>query len=228
MPESLPVLFFGDLFAARVATVGLNPSDQEYTDGKGILLTGEQQRFATLGSLAAADRTSLTDTQCDVAIDLMRRYFDDGKPEYGPYFRHLHHLLGAFGASLADGTATHLDLVQEATQPTWSDLRRTDPVQHMRLLAADLPFLEWQIRSFSFEAVICTGKTASEHVRAQLDVRIRETGTLALINWWVGSADVDGGRIGVAGWNKPLHQATGLGTTGERELGILLRRKLGL
>lgn len=225
---SLPVLFFGDLFAARIATVGLNPSDQEYTDAQGVLLGGDQQRFATLESLGAADRASLTDAQCDEAIDWMKRYFDAGKPEYGAYFRHLHHLLGGIGASLADGTAVHLDLVQEATLPTWSDLRKTDPARHMRLLVADLPFLEWQIRTFPFDAVICTGRTVWDHVRAMLDVTVEESGTMAHVTWWTGSADLDGRRVGIAGWNKPLHRATGLGSDPERKLGQVIHEMLEL
>jgi hypothetical protein len=42
VPGSLPVLFFGDLFSARVATVGLNPSNQEYTTRDGAMLTGSR------------------------------------------------------------------------------------------------------------------------------------------------------------------------------------------
>lgn len=68
VPGSLPILFFGDLASARIATVGLNPSDQEYTDGNGELLTRSRQRFATLASLGAADRASLDSAQCDEAI----------------------------------------------------------------------------------------------------------------------------------------------------------------
>jgi hypothetical protein len=40
VPGSLPVLFFGDALHARLLTVGLNPSDQEYVDAKGIELDG--------------------------------------------------------------------------------------------------------------------------------------------------------------------------------------------
>jgi hypothetical protein len=44
-------VFFGDLFRADVATVGLNPSDQEYLSKAGEMLAGRAQRFATLASL---------------------------------------------------------------------------------------------------------------------------------------------------------------------------------
>jgi len=227
VPGSLPVLFFGDLFSARIVTVGLNPSDQEYTDGNGQLLAVSRQRFATLDSLGATDRSNLDNEQCDEAIEWMHRYFDQNKPVYR-WFAPLQRLVDGLGASFTDGTAAHLDLVQEATDPTWSALGRTDGTEQVRLLAKDLPFLEWQIRTFPIQAVICAGKTVSTHVQRRLDVDIHETGTLALIRWWVGSASVDGRRVGFAGWNIPLQRATGLGAAGEQELGTLLRQKLGL
>jgi len=234
VPGSLPILFFGDLAAARIATVGLNPSDQEYTDGNqeytdgnGELLTRSRQRFATLASLGATDRPSLDDEQCDEAIEWMHRYFDVGRPVYR-WFAPVQRLVEGLGASLTGGTAAHLDLVQEATDPTWSSLGKVDGAEQARLLAQDLPFLEWQIRTFPVRVVICAGKTVSNHVRHRLDVHIDETGTLALTKWWVGSASVDGRRVGFAGWNIPLQRATGLGAAGERELGMLLKQRLGL
>src|SRR4051812_46832848 len=72
---SLPVLFFGDLFSARVATVGLNPSDQEFLDRSGEELEGTSRRFESLRSLGALDRESLEVGQCERAIATMRRYY---------------------------------------------------------------------------------------------------------------------------------------------------------
>jgi hypothetical protein len=225
VPGTLPVLFFGDLFQAEVATVGLNPSDQEYLTKAGQMLAGPAQRFATLASLAATDRASLTDAQCDEAIEWMRDYYDAGKPVYGSWFNALSRVVDGFGASFRERTAAHLDLVQESTSPVWSEL---PPAERDALLEQDLPFLAWEIRTFEIKAVICTAKTVSVHVRNELSVDVDEEGTLARIKWWVGHADVDGRPVGFAGWNYPLARATGLGAAGERELGQLLAAKLGL
>jgi hypothetical protein len=218
------VLFFGDIFSAKVATVGLNPSDKEYTDPHGGLLSGSAQRFATLTSLGASDRSSLSDEQCDEAVRCMQAYHDTGNPVYR-WFAPLERLLSGLGVSLGGRTAGHLDLVQEATSPTWSMLAKDE---RDRLLAADLPFLEWQIRTFPLMAVICTGRSASEHVRRVLNVPIEETGVMARIKWWTGHAVLDGRRVGFAGWNIPLQRPTGLGAVGERTLGQLLGERLGL
>lgn len=98
VPQSLPVLFFGDLFTAHVATVGLNPSDREYLDRHGIELDGAARRFETLTSLRAADRSFVTDKQCDHAIQTMRMYYRPGKPIY-TWFRSLDRVARAMGSN---------------------------------------------------------------------------------------------------------------------------------
>ena len=89
MTGSLPVLFFGDVLTAKAASVGLNPSKQEYLDPSGQELTGDKRRFETLGSLGCHDRSSLDEERCERAIAAMRAYFQRGKPVYG-WFRRLH------------------------------------------------------------------------------------------------------------------------------------------
>ncbi len=225
VPGTLPVLFFGDLLSAEVASVGLNPSDQEYLSKGGMMLVGPAQRFATLALLGADDRASLDDDQCAKAIEWMRDYYEPGKPVYGSWFNALSRVIEGFGASLRDRTASHLDLVQEATSPVWSDL---DAAERENLLHQDLPFLEWEIRAFPLRFIICTGKTVSVHVRRQLNVEVEEEGTMARIKWWVGHGEVEGRQVGFGGWNYPLARATGLGRDGERALGELLAKRLGL
>jgi hypothetical protein len=95
------VLFFGDLLEAEVATVGLNPSDQEYLSKGGLMLAGSAQRFATLTSVGATDRASLTEAQCEEAIAWMRDYYAPGKPVYG-WFNEMHgrnHLISSTALS---------------------------------------------------------------------------------------------------------------------------------
>lgn len=221
VPASLPVLFFGDLFSARVATVGLNPSNQEYTTPDGRLLTGAQRRFATLESLGTDDRARLTDAQCDEAIETMRGYFGPTKPVYS-WFNPLARVLNGFGASFTSGSAAHLDLVQEATCPVWSELPEGE---WPALLARDLPFLEWQIRAFPLQAVLCNGRTVGDAVRGRFGVEQRAQGKLERLTWWVGRARLDDREVTFAGWNIPLARATGLGASGEIELGRLLAHR---
>lgn len=219
---STPVLFFGDIFSARVATVGLNPSDQEFLDRNGEPLPESKRRFETLASLNAQSRGSLTDEQCERSIQTMRDYFTEGKPVYG-WFRALERVCQGFGVSQSGGSAVHLDLFQEATTKVWSDL---DPADRQPLLDQDLPFLKWQLQAFPFDAVLCTSKSVSNHVRALFSVKEVETGQLAKMRWWIGRADVGARTLAFAGWNLPLARATGLGAEGEVALGQLLSERL--
>ena len=222
--SSLPVLFFGDGLAARVATIGINPSHREYLDPQGQLLRGRAQRFATLESLGADSRAELTDEQADLAIEIMRSYYDEGKPVYGAYFRHLSHFLRGAGASYADRGAVHLDLVQEATSHVWGEL---DEQQQAGLLRSDVPFLVWQLNSLPrLRAAICAGATVSREFGRRVPVDIREYGRMKRLRWWIGDAHLSERTLPVGGWNYPLDRPTGLGTTGEVKLGELFARRL--
>ena len=154
----------------------------------------------------------------------MRGYFEHGKPIYG-WFRALDRVCRGIGHGFSDGDSAHLDLLQEATDPTWSALAEAD---RRALLATDLPFLEWQIRTFPLDAVICAGKTVSNHVRSRFEIEVIDVGAMARIKWWVGRATLERGDVGFAGWNLPLARPTGLGAAGESALGELIRDKLGL
>lgn len=224
VPGSLPVLFFGDILTARVATVGLNPSDQEYLAADGAMLHGDRQRLATLASLGAGSRLHLTDAQCDSAIETMRKYHAPGKPVYG-WFRPLTRVLAGLGAGYADGSAVHLDLVQEATRPTWSGL---DGEEKEVLRARDAEFLAWQIREFPIDIVLCTSRLVSDLVRDMWGVVPLAGGKLKRLTWWAGRARVDDRVVSFAGWNLPLSRPTGLGADGEVELGRLLASRLGV
>lgn len=225
VPQSLPVLFFGDLFTASVATVGLNPSDQEYTDRHGIELDGLARRFETLTSLGAVDRSSLTDEQCDRAIQTMRTYYRPGKPVY-TWFRPLDRVTRAMGFKYEAGEVVHLDLAQEATCPTWSALSQTSPAEFDALRSADLPFLRWQLETFPLHTVICNGRTVFEEVCRLIGGQKIEESKLQRITWYVGRATLNNRRIGLAGWNLPLARPTGLGVEGEHELGQILTSRL--
>jgi len=225
VPQSLPVLFFGDLFTARVATVGLNPSDQEYIDRRGIELDGAARRFETLTSLRAADRSFLTDEQCHYAIQMMRMYYQPGKPVY-TWFRSLDRVTRAMGFRYEEGEVAHLDLAQEATHPTWSMLSQTSPAEFEALRSTNLPFLRWQLETFPLHTVICNGRTVFAEVCRLIGGQITEEGKLQRITWYVGTATLNSRRIGLAGWNIPLARPTGLGANGEQELGRILTSRL--
>ncbi len=220
---SLPILFFGDALAARLVTLGLNPSDQEYVDGLGAELVGERRRFHTLASLDTAKRDLLTQNQCHRAIEMMRSYFAPGHPVFR-WFRPLARVVEAMGASFIGRTAAHLDLVQESTRPVWSGLTKE---QQTTLLAEDLPFLRWQLGNLPARIVACNGATVLSTVIDMTGAEVVSAGGLKRVRWTVARAWMGTSRaVGVVGWNIPLTRPTGLGAAGERELGALLVSEL--
>jgi hypothetical protein len=197
---------------SRHQTIGINPSLQEYTTPDGTELTGRTRRLETLTSLEAADRGSLTEKQANRAIDTMSRYFEPGKPIYR-WFASLARVMDGFGEPYADGSAAHLDLVQEATTPIWSRLREVDDDAAMELLRRDIEFLSWQIEAFRLQAVICTSKMVLENVIAFTRARVVQQGStvpfdgrqqsgrsnVILFPYWVGTAPEPADRPHSAG-----------------------------
>ncbi len=225
VPASLPVLFFGDLYTARIATIGINPSRQEFLSPSGVELEGSSRRFETLPSVGAPNRGALTEAQARRAVERMRAYYDSGKPVYA-WFNGLIRVVEGMGYSFTERTAAHLDLVQEATDPVWSGLAGVDRGQAAAVLKRDTPFLRWQIETFPLRAVVCTSARVLREVRAMLGAAPVADGAMARVRWSVAVAHTACGPFGVAVWNIPLARPTGLDRNGHRELGELLAARL--
>jgi len=225
VPGSLPVLFFGDLPMAKVATVSLNPSKREYQSAKGEELGGLERRFETLGSLGARDRSGLESWQCNRAISTMRGYFDPGRPVYS-WFNGLSRVLDGMGVPYWRRQAAHLDLVQEATDPTWSQLSAERPEEARALLAEDRGFLRWQIETFPLQVLVCNGRSTFDAVSGLLGAEVVSSDKVARLTWSVAVGQARGRDVGVLGWNLPLARPTGLTSGGQVELGRLFRKHL--
>jgi hypothetical protein len=224
VPGSLPVLFFGDLFNAKIATVGINPSFREYLDRQGSELTGTCRRFETLSSLGAVDRASLTDSQCFRAVATMRSYFQPDKPVYD-WFQPLQFVLRAMDLRYEFGELAHLDLVQEATRPTWSDLMKEEPLEPASPLRSDEAFLRWQLEAFPLRCIVCNGRTPLDAVQRLLGASVQRTGNLERVKWSLGVSTLRGRTVYVTGWNLPLAWS-GVNSQEHIQLGLALTAAL--
>jgi hypothetical protein len=106
---STPVVAFGECRSARVATLGLNPSRQEFLDQNGRELTGADRRFETLRSLGATRLEDAGDSTIRRVFDGCCGYFF--RNPYRRWFDQLENIIRPLGASYYDGSACHLDLV---------------------------------------------------------------------------------------------------------------------
>lgn len=152
VPGSTPVVAFGDPTTAAIATLGLNPSKQEFLDPRGNELDGSMRRFETLKSLGVHSLAEASDAAVARAFDACRQYF-----HRNPYrwFDQLEAVLGQIGGSYYNGSACHLDLVQWATNPTWGRLNKGTKD---RLLAEGVGFLLEQLRLEQVRLLLLNGR----------------------------------------------------------------------
>ena len=143
VPGSTPVISFGDVRTARVATVGINPSVAEFSGG-----------HIPLGQRSVQE----------VLADC-NGYFQ--REPFGGWFNQLEQILKTCGASYYDGSACALDLVQWATDPVWSGLPAPRSRRQKRLLERDAPFLKKQLEeNRNIKLVLANGIRVVDELRA--------------------------------------------------------------
>ncbi|MGH8930030.1 MAG: hypothetical protein ACRDZO_05180 [Egibacteraceae bacterium] len=162
VPGSTPVVAFGDLERADIATLGINPSSQEFLDSSGHLLSGDRRRLATMESLRAQRLVDLTDEQTAQVYEDCAVYFH--RNPYRRFFDKLDEILQkGLARSYYSGSACHLDLVQWATHPVWSGL---DGRVRRQLLEADSGFLGAQLQREGIQLLVLNGKSVIDRVKA--------------------------------------------------------------
>ncbi|HSZ39161.1 MAG TPA: hypothetical protein VK817_04320 [Trebonia sp.] len=205
LPGSLPVTAFGDVSAAAVATIALNPSWLEFQSPMGSWLAGDERRLASLVSLGAHDPRDLDDYQVACVLAESNAYFRGPDPHMDQ-FHWLEALLRSSGAgSYASGTACHLDLVQWATKPVQ---RALPPGAWQALVEADRDFLRWQLHHGNVKVALVDGAFVLQGVADAKLVDRWHRGELEY------GADQGSGRFRVyyafaagiifLGWNMPL------------------------
>jgi hypothetical protein len=151
-----PVPTFGDLPRARVATLGLNPSNREFVDDQGKELRAEQRRFHTLRSLKLTSWSDANAGHLDNILAACCDYFR-GNP-YDRWFKRLDSVVSGTGSSFYDveRPACHLDIIPYATAQKWTKL---SPGQRTDLLALSYDTLGLLLRNSSVRVLILNGQS---------------------------------------------------------------------
>jgi hypothetical protein len=202
VPGSTPVVAFGDVRNATVATLGWNPSKLEFLDRDGNELTGQHRRLETLSSLNQADLSLAPIEAVNAVFNGCNHYFQQ-RP-YRRWFDRLEKILSPLGKSYYNVTACHLDFVQWATDPVWRDLER--PVKE-HLLEADLAFLRQQIIQERIELLLLNGSGIAKTCVKLLGVELTESASPA------GGRLFDGHTpqgVRVIGWSQNLQSSFGV------------------
>jgi hypothetical protein len=150
--NSIPVVSFGDFTKVNVATLGINPSKNEFHEEY------KNKRFTDLLSLNVRRHDLLAIKQVEEVFDSCCQYF-----QFNPYRKWFdkleNYVLTRLNVSYYNGTACHLDLIQWATDPIWRGLKYED---QQSLLNSDFPFLLKQLENSSINTLIINGLTAQK------------------------------------------------------------------
>jgi hypothetical protein len=160
---STPVVSFGYPKNAKVATLGINPSSNEFQIGNGNKnpLSGDSKRLVDTESLGTSQPEALTREQAVKVIEGCYSYFEKNPYEWFDDLQE--YALTPTGTSFKAGSACHLDLVQWATDPVWQDKRMPKETKRL-LLEKDKDFLEYQLTAYDFKYVFLNGSTVLEQV----------------------------------------------------------------
>lgn len=214
---STPVVAFGDVRKSKVATLGWNPSKREFLDHDGNELVGGERRLETLKSVGVNDLA-------DAPVEAVRRVFQAcnnyfHRRPYGRWFNKLEKILKQVDASYYDDSACHLDLVQWATDPVWRDLSGSDQV---KLIEADLPFLDHQLSQEKFQLLLLNGRGSVKAYEKHLGGKLTELpfsghGRLKLFTGH------DNRGLKVVGWNINLQGSPGVSNKEIEEIGAAVK-----
>jgi hypothetical protein len=211
IPWSSPVVSFGDLSRARVATLGLNPSNREFVDGEGNELGGASRRFQTLTSLGLSTWAEAESRHVSLIAESCRIYFATNP--YDAWFKRLDKLIAGLKVSYYSTLfgACHLDLVPYATADKWTDLRRQ---QRLKLLDCAGDTLGVLLRDSPVQILILNGSSVVEHFQSVASIELERT----TMRDWTLRRDEGLGVAGIA--YKGVVRTVG-GTRLRRELHVL-------
>lgn len=151
-----PVPAFGNLQHSRVATLGINPSDKEFTNDSGQELTGTDRRFHTLSSLRLNDWSEADSRHISLIEKSCKEYFQ--RNPYDRWFKRLEAIISGSGASFYNrrASACHLDIIPYATSQKWTNLKNR---QRMNLYKASWDCLGIMIRDSPVEVLVLNGRS---------------------------------------------------------------------
>lgn len=158
-----PVPFFGDPRRARIATVGINPSNKEFVDDLESPLIGLDQRLPTRQSLGLHRWEEATAREVKAIDSACRRYFDGNS--YDRWFAVLESVLNGAGATFygLGADACHLDLVPFATTQKWGKL---SAVSRRKILGASIDLFARIVADTDIHTLVLNGRSVVEAFRA--------------------------------------------------------------
>lgn len=218
--DATPVLGFGDFLNARVATLGLNPSQQEFLSRNGNLLAPPLARLETLRTLELAELKDASSADYQKILDGCLSYFN-GPNKYN-WFARFEPILSALNVSYKSGTACHLDLFQTATKPVWSGLEKADRLHYIK--AEGWFFIE-QLATHHIDKILLNGRSVINafvtQCSASLQSSIHTSSCGRNFEFFSGSVQIGKRHIEVRGWNLNIQSSHGVTSAMTQSIGAL-------
>jgi hypothetical protein len=168
---SCPVLSFGNLESAKIATIGLNPSNREFVDKDGNELIGSNRRFPTLQSLGLRTWGEANENHMNAILTFCYEYFD--RNPYDGWFKKLDNIISGTSMSyyFPSSNACHLDLIPYATSSKWANLTST---QRNKLLESNSDTLGMLLRESNVKVLILNGQTVVDGITRMTNVELEK------------------------------------------------------
>ncbi len=156
VPGSVPIVFFGNIEKAEIATLGLNPSNIEFVhNGK--------RRLVDRKVLNVSDNQTLTPEQAEQVYDSLLKYFKINP--YKKWFDPMNNLFKYKGFEYYNDKIVHLDISPWATSKKWSDLNKYE-----KKLIIDTSIIKCVIKKQKIKKLFINGKTAFEEIKEVLNL----------------------------------------------------------
>jgi hypothetical protein len=171
IPWGSPIPVFGRLRQARLATLGINPSNREFVDAHGVELDGKDRRFHTLQSLSINRWSQAGRSDIDAILASCERYFEHNP--YDGWFKALDSLISGTKKSYYDplNSACHLDLVPFATSSKWTAIRAPQKAYLLENTGAVLGHL---LKNSPIEVLVVNGRTVLTTLARISDINFQE------------------------------------------------------
>jgi hypothetical protein len=174
---STPVVSFGNPSLAKIITIGINPSSNEFqVSGKSKnLLPAGKKRLVDLEALGIKNPNSLNREQAIQVIEGCYDYFDTkNNNPYMTWFKHLNDNINKhFGLDYLDGSSAHLDLVQWATDPVWGGIK--SEATKDELIKSDSEFLRYQVGAKKYDIIFMNGRKVRDQLEGTGIVEVTHT-----------------------------------------------------
>lgn len=161
---SIPIVFFGNVEKAEIATLSLNPSNVEF-EHNGV------RRFVDRKQLGVSDNQKLNREQAESVYQSLLLFFKVNP--YKAWFNPMNKLFQSKGYEYYNDKIVHLDISPWATSQKWDSLSREE-----REIIIDTTIIENVIEKRGIKKLFINGKTAFNVFCATLNIGaeyIRET-----------------------------------------------------